>query len=168
MNFFSLNWDSSKWLGSQITVLDYWVPFWYGQNTCPTSPFIKVGKKVKAAANNTVVAINKPVNCQTKNLIYCISCKKCPTKQYIGETDRTLQARFADHRGYVNNKHLTKATGVHFNRPGHDIADMEVTILEKVFSRDSQFRKNREKMFIQDFNTKYKGLNKKIWIANCK
>ena len=116
---------------------------------------------MEAEANNTVVAINKPVNCQTKNAIYCIFCKKCPSQQYIGESDRTLQERFADHRGYVKNSHLNQATGEHFNLPGHAISDMEVTILEKVFSKDPQFRKTRESMFIEQFNTKYKGMNKK-------
>ena len=130
-------------------------------NNCPTCPFVKEGKQVKSAANSAVVTINRPVNCQTRNIIYCISCKKCPTQQYIGESDRTLQARFADHRGYVSNRHLNKATGEHFNLPGHKIADMEVTILEKVFSKDQNYRRTRETMFIEQFNTKYKGLNRK-------
>ena len=130
-------------------------------NNCPTCPFVKVGKIVKSAASSAVVPINKPVNCRTSNAIYCISCKKCQTQQYIGECERSLQARFADHRGYVTNKHLNKATGVHFNLPGHSIADMEVTILEKVLNKDSNFRKIRETFFIEKFNTKYKGLNRK-------
>ena len=58
--------------------------------------------------------------------------------QYVGETDRRLQDRFADHRGYVANKKLDKATGAHFNLPGHNIADMEITIIEKVFNTNSQ------------------------------
>jgi hypothetical protein len=37
---------------------------------------------------------------------------------------------------------------------------MEVTILEKVYNPDLRFRKQREMMFIQKFNTKYKGLNR--------
>ena len=82
--------------------------------------------------------------------------------QYIWETDRTLQSRFLEHRGYVANQHLAKATGHHFNLPGHSIADMEVTILEKIFSLDAQFRKAREKIHIQNFNTKYKGMNQKL------
>ena len=78
-----------------------------------------------------VVAINKPVHCQTKNAIYCISCSKCD-QQYIGETDRSLQARFSEHKGYVLNKYLNKARGRHFNQPGHRISDMQATTIEKV------------------------------------
>ena len=54
-----------------------------------------------------------------------------------------------------------KATGEHYNLPGHQMADMQVIILEKIFNTDPQFRKTREKMWIERFNTKYKGLNKK-------
>ena len=55
---------------------------------------------------------------------------------------------------------MTKATGIHFNEKGHRISDMQISILEKVFNQDPQFRKQRERMYIQKFNTKYKGLNK--------
>ena len=129
-------------------------------NRCPICPYIKVGKSVKATATKTEVAINKPVNCQTKNAIYLIGCRKC-AMQYIGETDRTLQTRFSEHRGYVTNRHLAKATGYHFNLPGHSISDMEVTVLEKIFNLDPQYRKTREAKWIQEFNTKYKGMNRK-------
>ena len=128
---------------------------------CPTCPFVKTGKTVKSNQNNCVVDINTNVTCQTKNIIYLLSCKKCP-EQYIGESHRTLQDRFADHRGYVNNQNLTKATGLHFNQKGHKISDMEITILEKIYNKNDQFRKQREKMWINRFNTKYKGMNRKV------
>ena len=71
-----------------------------------------------------------------------------------------LKERFSEHRGYVSSKNLTKTTGVHFNEKGHSISDMEITIIEKLFTEDPQFRKQREKMYIQKFNTRYRGLNK--------
>ena len=80
--------------------------------------------------------------------------------KYIGESDRTLQKRFSDHRGYVSNRLLKKATGYHFNQPGHSLSDMEVTIVEKLHSQEGQFRRIREKNYIQIFNTKHKGMNK--------
>ena len=46
--------------------------------------------------NTSTCPINKEVNCQTKNVIYCITCKKCNV-QYIGETERTLMERFCVH-----------------------------------------------------------------------
>ena len=93
------------------------------------------------------------------NIIYLLGCNRCP-QQYIGETERTLKERFAEHRGYVKNKILSKATGKHFNEVGHRESDMTITILEKVFNTNPQYRKQREKMWINKFNTKYKGLNR--------
>ena len=130
-------------------------------NKCPICPFVKRGKAVKATATNFTVDINKKVCCQDRNIIYCIECDICSI-QYIGESDRSLQERFSEHKGYVANHHLHKATGHHFNTKGHKIHNMKVTIVEKLRNGDPQYRKTREKMFIENFNTKYKGLNRKL------
>ena len=115
---------------------------------------------MKASFNNTIVDINAAVICKSTNIIYCISCQNCKM-QYIGETERSLQERFSEHKAYVMSRHLGKATGIHFNLSGHSVSDMKVTILEKVHSLDPLVRKEREDLFIRKFNTKYKGLNKK-------
>ena len=47
---------------------------------------------------------------------------------------------------------MTKANGLHFNK-GHSISDMQISIVEKVLNQDSQFRKQREKIFIQKFDS---------------
>ena len=120
---------------------------------CPICPFVKPAKRVKSTSNNT------SVNCQSQNIIYCISCQNC-RMQYIGESERSLQHRFSEHKGYAKNKHLAKATGAHFNLPGHSASDMKVTILEKVHSMDPLVRKEREELFIRKFKIlKYKGMN---------
>jgi hypothetical protein len=108
--------------------------------------------------------IQSPVDCQTSNLVYCANCDRC-CEQYIGETSKTLAQRFSQHRGYVRNKELTKATGAPFNLPGHTIAEMKVTILETISSDDPQMRKIRESHFIQKFGTKWKEINRKT--ASC-
>ena len=41
------------------------------------------------------------------------------------------------------------------------MADMKITIIEKIRSQDPKLRKVRDSVFNQKFNTKYKGLNKK-------
>ena len=48
--------------------------------------------------------INAPIDCQTKNVIYKITCKKCDWFVYIGETERRLCDRIQQHRGYVTQK----------------------------------------------------------------
>ena len=90
-----------------------------------------------------------------------IECKKdnC-NMRYIGETKRILKFRLADHRGYVSNMDEKTATGEHFNLPGHSLSDLSIVILEQVKKKDDLYRKEREKYFIREFNTFYKGLNK--------
>ena len=129
-------------------------------NKCPICPYVKIRQAVKASKSNYSFEINTEVNCQTKNLIYILECKKC-SEQYIGETNRTLQERFSEHIGYVKNKHLHTATGDDFNQRGHSQIDMSITILEKIHNRSDQYRKIRETMFISKFNTKHKGMNRK-------
>ena len=90
-----------------------------------------------------------------------IQCKKdnCDM-QYIGETKRILIFRLAEHRGYISNQDTSKATGEHFNSPGHSLSDLSITVLEKVKKNDDLYRKEREKYFFRKFNTFYKGLNR--------
>ena len=62
-----------------------------------------------------------------------IQCQKenC-TKKYIGQSGRIIKFRIADHISYISNQVLAKATGAHFNLPGHSLADMRYTVLEQV------------------------------------
>jgi hypothetical protein len=39
--------------------------------------------------------------------------------------------RLADHRGYINNQDESKATGEHFNFPGHSLSDLSIIVLER-------------------------------------
>ena len=128
-------------------------------NKCAICPFVTEGKFVKSTASNNIIEINKQVNCQTRNILYCITCTRCSV-QYIGETERSLQDRFSEHKGYASNRKTNKTTGEHYSQKGHQVSDMRVTIIEKIFSSDPAIRKEREKYFIGRMNTKHKGLNK--------
>ena len=61
----------------------------------------------------------------------------------------------------MKNQQISKATGDHFNMKGHQISDMEISIIEKLHNKSDMFRKQREKMFIEKFNTKHRGMNQK-------
>ena len=131
--------------------------------SCITCPYSITGNIIKATATDFKTEVNAPVNCYTKNIIYLISCQHC-REQYVGETKRTANDRFGNHRGYVNNNKDDKATGHHFNLPGHSISDMKFQIIEKVHNKDPFFRKEREKMYINKLNTKLKGINRISWL----
>jgi hypothetical protein len=129
-----------------------------GKN-CTACPYIREVKSLRINKNEW--KINQSLNCEISNCVYLIECRKdnCDMK-YVGETKRIIKFRLADHRGYVNTQDLTKATGLHFNSPGHSLSDLRITVLEKVRSDDDLYRKEREKYFIRKFNTFYKGLNR--------
>ena len=49
------------------------------------------------------------------------------------------------HLGYVRNKVLSKATGEHFNLPGHTKNNMTFTKIKKVRKVDPLYGREREK-----------------------
>ena len=70
-----------------------------------------------------------------------------------------LRYRLTDHCGYVRNKKLDKATGAHFNFPGHSLVDLSITVLEQSKKINHQYRREREKYHINRVDTFYKGIN---------
>ena len=130
-----------------------------GKN-CTACPYISTVKEVKVNHNETW-HINKPFNCETYNCIYMLECKRCGNR-YIGETGRMMKARLSDHRGYINNQVIAVTTGDHFNLPGHSLADLQLIILEQAKKEDETYKKEREKYFINKFNTFYGGMNREM------
>ena len=126
---------------------------------CSICPFIHEQKKI--SFNNFTWNINQKLDCNTSNIIHIIECTKDNCKSiYIGESERPLRKHTLEHKGYIQNHMLDKATGEHFNMPGHDITCMKVSIIEKVRKLCVLYRKEREKYFIRKFNSYYKGMNK--------
>ena len=132
-----------------------------GKPFCDLCPFVKEGNKVKM--RNRIWYITRHLNCESSNICYLIECQKDKCKErYIGETEHSLRTRFTQHRGYVNNNQTKRATGYHFNLPGHSVSDMKVTILEKVKYNTEAYRKQREKLLISQFDTFNNGLNRMV------
>ena len=128
--------------------------------SCTACPYIAEGKSVKIDKKNTW-NIEKHISCNTYNSIYLLQCKKENCRQrYIGTSGRQLKFRLADHRGYILNQVVSKATGAHFNLPGHSLAQLSVTILEQTQNNSEEYRKEREKYFIRRFDTYNNGINR--------
>ena len=131
-------------------------------HNCRACPFIKEGKTIKKRSK-IAWQLNKKFSCNTFNVIYMIECQKdrCK-KRYIGHTKRKLKKRLAEHRGYVINRKDGRVTGSHFNSRGHSVSDLAITVLEIVESNKIEFLEERERFFIQKFNTIIEGLNEKL------
>ena len=127
---------------------------------CHIYPYIQKRKAIKSGKFRW--SINDPVNCNTKNIVYLIHCdiEHCKDNNYIGESEREFHERISEHRGYIFRNDSRYATGEHFNRPGHSLSNMKVSIIEKVKSFYPLYRKEREKYFIRKFNSYHKGMNR--------
>ena len=69
-------------------------------HNCDTCSIVKEAKVAKSKINGYTVEINNKVNCNDENVIYLISCKRCP-EQYIGETKRKFKAAVRKDRDTV-------------------------------------------------------------------
>ena len=130
------------------------------EKNCTACPYITTGNKVRIK-EDSYWNINKNVNCQNYNVIYMIECskEKC-TEICVGETGQIFKYRLDEHRGYINTKDESQATGAHFNQPGHSLANLQATILELVNKHDEQYTKEREHFYIRKFNSFHEGMNK--------
>ena len=77
---------------------------------CVTCPYVSPGREIKCTATGENFHINSPVSCDTENIIYCITCKRCQ-QQYVGQSGNQLSSRIAQHRGYINNYNKHKEAG---------------------------------------------------------
>ena len=107
---------------------------------CKACPLIKETKLIKS--DQFKWEIRKDVNCGTPNSIYLLECSKCE-QRYIGESKRPIRERISEHAQYVRSILSNKATGEHFNLPGHSLANMKFTILEQAKKTDDLYRKQR-------------------------
>ena len=79
------------------------------QHGCVICPLILEGKIKKG--KDFTWNLNKPLNCNTGNIVYMIECNlpNCK-KRYIGESNRTLKDRISEHVGYIRTKNTEKST----------------------------------------------------------
>ena len=129
--------------------------------TCPMTG-LNPGQKVKKHTchkTGETWNITSALDCQSSNVIYRITCKKCKFFVYIGMTTRKLCQRMNDHRGYIRRNEDT-ATGRHFNLKGHSIADLQVVAIEKVFpTGDQELIELRESLWIARYDSVTFGAN---------
>ena len=92
--------------------------------SCTACPYINEGNEVKINQDLTW-RIERKMTCESYNIVYILDWQKCG-KKYIGSTIRQLLHRVADHRGYVSNQVTSRATGAHWNLPGHSLAHLRV------------------------------------------
>ena len=145
-------------------------PGWkkYGKGTITICPYALPSKaSVKGLVTGFKHEIKDAVNCETKNCIYYLicrksNCKEYPKCEYIGLTTRPFRKRLAEHKQYVKSKILDTPSGKHYNQSGHNLSHLAGLVLEVVKSADPFVLRAREFMFIQKFDTFRNGLNGEV------
>ena len=87
-----------------------------------------------------------------QQLIYCISCRKCPGVVYIGETGRRLGDRFREHRWDVIKKIVALRVPAHFAEMDHQLEDMHVAVIRARLPEQDK-RRHEEMCSIHNFGT---------------
>ena len=102
--------------------------FTCNRTICRTCPHINQSTSIPSPGGQ--IKITGHFTCTSENVIYCISCRKCPRAVYIGETGRRLADRFREHRLDVLHKKSDLPVAQHFNSPGHSLEDVRVAVLK--------------------------------------
>ena len=66
----------------------------------------------KCSKTGKLWKIKSPIDCCSKNVIYKLSCKRCPQLIYVGETSRMAKDRFYQHRSNILTKTKKHRPGV--------------------------------------------------------
>ena len=127
---------------------------------CVLCPYTRNAKQHSVAGRT--FQINGVITCETKGCVYKIECQRCPGFVYYGETGRALKTRFREHKGDIENCR-DKPVAEHFNLPGHSLADLVFTGIERVMPPgDSFMRKQRESFYIMRSNSVRDGANRRF------
>ena len=101
----------------------------YNKN-CKYCPRINTGGKISSVITNRTYSAKTNVSCQSLNLVYCITCKRCGI-QYVGQTKRRLMDPFQDHFYKIGRNVPNSDIGAHFNSNGHmGLEDVEIFIVD--------------------------------------
>mgnify|MGYP002043946565 CR=1 FL=1 len=116
-------------------------------------------KSIKCTSTGEMHDIKQKLSCRDSSVIYIIQCTKCPrNNQYVGQTRQPFYNRMLNHRSDVF-KSKDTAIGEHFSTRGHNTSHMKFYAIEKVIG-DHFTLGQRERFYIQKFNTVYDGLNR--------
>ncbi len=135
---------------------------------CATCNFINTDTEIRSASTGYWFKIQQDSNCESKNVVYLLSCKQCGL-QYVGETKRSLRQRFGEHKNSVKNKKMNTLMVQHFNQAGHSFEDMTITVLHQIDNEQGKSGLTQcEDFYIRLLNTVYPyGLNDKVKGYGC-
>lgn len=132
-----------------------------GHTKCTACNYAKITKDFVSCNNGKKSSIVSYINCNTKNVVYLISCTQC-SLQYVGCTSTPLKTRIRRHLSDIRNTSAVNISGAsrHF-KLAHDgdLTGFTFSGIERVFPnpRGGDLKKkilHREAKWIFDLNTR--------------
>ncbi len=133
---------------------------------CRYCPFIGVHGRIISHITGRTYHAPMGVTCKSNNLVYVITCRKCPKSQYVGETSRPFHKRIYEHL-YAIGHNLDTSVAHHFRKPGHDTSHIKFEVASFIYSHappksdeGTKICRKVEKLWIHRFKTnRSPGLN---------
>ena len=120
------------------------------RTVCRTYPHVNSSSTITTPKGH--VNITGHFSCITENVVYCLSCTKCLSAVYIGETGRRLADPFREHRRDVINGRNDLPVPAYFNQANHTLEEMKVAVL-KAGQANQEYRKKQEMTLIFNYGT---------------
>lgn len=130
---------------------------------CTTCNFINSDNYIHSVTTNKSYMTHlgaRQGTCNTKGIVYGISCTKCDGCIYVGITARDLKTRFMEHRNNVIKRKLTHLPlYTHFTENEHTYEHMRIQIIHKSDKESkediSEDLRQNETLWIKILNTAY-------------
>ena len=111
--------------------------------------------KIYSKTNGKEFRINYNLNCNTKNVVYLITCRVCGI-QYVGSTTTTFRSRFNNHRSRINahlklsseNKRNDDFLYQHFHSSGHlGLSHLTIQLIDRAMGERELRKKEGQWMY---------------------
>ena len=127
-----------------------------GAPRCRTCAHVSATTIIEGPRHN--ITIREHFTCKSSNVIYCISCRRCPSL-YIGETGRMLRERTGEHLRTITRNPPGFPVAEHFNMPGHGLDDMEVRCIKQWKGTNTARRRDQMRLIFHLGTLRPHGLN---------
>ena len=97
-------------------------------------------------------------NCQSENVVYCITCRRC-TSMYIGETGRRIRERFSEHLRSIRNRTPGLPVAEQFNSTSHSIDNIMVCGVKQCTGNNLHRKRQEMKLIFTLGTLRPSGLN---------
>ena len=90
-----------------------------------------------------ILKLKTTIDCCTKNVVYVIKRKKCPT-QYVWEMQNTHHVRLTGHRSDIHHQRMDRQMARHFCQLDHSTHDLTIMTVEKIHRNNANYRQRKE------------------------